>query len=83
MARRQEERDLLKEFIEKCDLKGRWEIEKPIPSKILLDKLKEKDVYMHSLAAVHNFRIDALCESKEAVWLIEAKLTMKIGRAHV
>lgn len=73
MARRADEKRVLECFIKSGVLSGLWDVEVAIPSKSARERFSGQDVFVHRLSAVHNFRVDAVCDVEGVIWLVEAK----------
>jgi len=70
--RKDREHELIYEFIAQKRINGKWEIEVPIPDKILRKTFEHENIVVRRCARVMGYRIDAVCTGKET-WLIEAK----------
>jgi len=74
MTRRREEKKLVEEFIKKSDIKGKYEVEKPIPkTKVLSDD----KVVVNTLSGIFSLRADIFISKDDGNYVIvEAKTRM-------
>ena len=73
MTRRREEKRLVEDFIRKSEIKGKFEVEKPIP-KIKVDGNK---IIVNTLSGIYSLRADIFISKDDGGYVIvEAKNTM-------
>lgn len=75
MSKPQEERKIIKDFVDGGYLKGKHIIEFCIPSPVMVDKLRSDPPSPMDLSLIHNYRIDLLVVTDDAIWIVEGKHT--------
>ena len=74
MSRRREEKKLVEEFIKRCPIPGKYEVEKPIPMERVVGKNK---VVYNVLSGLYCQRADISITGDDGlVYIVEAKITM-------
>jgi len=73
MTRRREEKKLVEEFIKKCNIKGKYEVEKPIPK----TRVDGDKVIVNTLSGIYSLRADIFITTDDGKYIIvEAKTRM-------